>query len=654
MTRLAIYPPGGLNPIFKAPITKGALIKRQLGGDYYIEVPFNHNEYKVFNRGCYIHYNNAIFFLKRRVYPESLTNAAGYKYTLKFYARQHYMQDCRVKWASDLGVEVTFDLTTTLATFAQLLVDNMNTYLGVTSWQVGTVEVDNADATQHITFDGKTCWNSAVEVAKVFGVDWWVDDNGDSVVLNFGKCEIGDVVEFVEGEIIKKMPISKRGDDSAYGTRFYIYGGTRNLPEDYYPVDQGGVTNHVSAKRLHMPADTPYIDAWADMDDADVVEQVVFLDDVYPKNTETITAVTTREVTIDGVVRRYYRIECADTAFVPSNLISPLGAVFTSGSLQGREFDLQIVGPDNDSSFEKWFEIITQTEGATEDSSVNIPNEYLHPEVGDTFVLTGVKLPDEYVEQAEVELRDKGVDLVVQYSRDTNVYDCPTNPVYCQINDKSFELGQRVKLIGDAFGDNGRTSRVQGYEKKLYNEYEATYSVGDNEIYSRYTWFGKRIIAVTESEVKLNKGQLTLEAKTQWSNTETKEEISIARLSVEKVSEELSANEKAVFAIDKRLQAVEANTGSTDLSALEAKVDTNTTNIATLVNADATLSNKISEVANIVVGHDEELAIIGKSTASLSIRVTNIENKVGVSVVSDENGDSADTLVIGEEILISK
>lgn len=39
--------------------------------------------------------------------------------------------------------------------------------------------------------------------------------------------------------------------------------------------------------------------------------------------------------------------------------------------------------------------------------------------------------------------------------------------------------------MGPQFGIDGRLSRIQGYEKKLYNEYIATYTIGDNTPYSR-------------------------------------------------------------------------------------------------------------------------------------------------------------------------
>ena len=103
----------------------------------------------------------------------------------------------------------------------------------------------------------------------------------------------------------------------------------------------------------------------------------------------------------------------------------------------------------------------------------------------DTFVLTGVKLPQQRIDEAEQELLNAGTSYAAKHSSDTTVYDCETNPVYCTHNEKNYEAGQAVRLMGPQFGIDGRLSRIQGYEKKLYNEYIATYTVGDNTPYSR-------------------------------------------------------------------------------------------------------------------------------------------------------------------------
>lgn len=300
---------------------------------------------------------------------------------------------------------------------------------------------------------------------------------------------------------MKNIP-AKKGDDSSYGTRFYVFGSTRNLTSDYGQAPQGGETNHVSEIRLRLPDGQRYIDAIPGLSGSDIVEQVVFFDDIYPKNTETVTSIETvdREI-IEGQTDKAYVMYCKDTPFRPSDMIKgeTLGATFTSGSLMGRDFELSInYKPETwkpEDGFDKKFEIIAQVESSGE-SQLIIPNESLHPEPGDTFVITGVKLPKERIEEAEKELLKAGESYAAKHSSDTDVYDCETNPVYCQENKKNYDAGQAVRLVDPRFGESGRLSRIQGYEKKLYNEYIATYTVGDNTAYSR--------IGNIESEVKAN------------------------------------------------------------------------------------------------------------------------------------------------------
>lgn len=362
--------------------------------------------------------------------------------------------------------------------------------------------------------------------------------------------------------------------------------------------------------------------------------------------------------------------------------------VFSSGWLSGHsdwEFPIINVAYDDSKEYNgvksHWRLTLGKSNAEMEATSKWLPSIATHANDGDHFYFIGIDMPHEYVLWAEEEI-DK-------WKREN--MPSQVKPTFVVQTDKvrlnQLQEGETQLLLNSLrVGKNIRTADFRFIE----SEYEVLHLQSIT-----YTWdastiilpnievvLSENVVSQTNpiddakyqiSKIKLDVEQITASTDKKvitltrlTKSAEAKaDKASVQLLKVEdtalqaqttanKASEGLSANEKVVFAIDKRLQAVEANTGSTDLSALEAKVDANTTNIATLVNADATLSNKISEVANIVVGHDEQLAIIGKSTASLSIRVTNIENKVGVSVVSDENGNSADTLVISEEIVISK
>ena len=497
---MIIYSPTGTE-ILDAPVTKEAIIKYVLMGDYYIELPFNLLEPTTFARGSYITYKGRKFEIMSTVRPEFDNKTGGYKYTLKFEAQQNHMKRFVCFWLGGDNPEAVFHNTTDLESFAALIVANMNKQLGGENWQVGTITVDNPKATKLVSFNGDKCWDILNTIAETFETEWWTEENGDLVSLCFGKLDFGSPEEFRQGNVVKNIP-AKKGDDSSYGTRFYVFGSTRNLTSDYGQAPQGGETNHVSEIRLRLPDGQRYIDAIPGLSGSDIVEQVVFFDDIYPKNTETVTSIETKMLTPEeGEPYPIYVMYCKDTPFLPSDMIEgeTLGATFTSGSLMGRDFELSInYKPETwkpEDGFDKKFEIIAQVETSGE-SQLIIPNESLHPEPGDTFVITGVKLPKERIEEAEKELLKAGESYAAKHSSDTDVYDCETNPVYCQENKKNYDAGQAVRLVDPRFGESGRLSRIQGYEKKLYNEYIATYTVGDNTAYSR--------IGNIESEVKAN------------------------------------------------------------------------------------------------------------------------------------------------------
>lgn len=498
--QMIIYSPTGTE-ILDAPVTKEAIIKYVLMGDYYIELPFNLLEPTTFARGSYITYKGRKFEIMSTVRPEFDNKTGGYKYTLKFEAQQNHMKRFVCFWLGGDNPEAVFHNTTDLESFAALIVANMNKQLGGENWQVGTITVDNPKATKLVSFNGDKCWDILNTIAETFETEWWTEENGDLVSLCFGKLDFGSPEEFRQGNVVKNIP-AKKGDDSSYGTRFYVFGSTRNLTSDYGQAPQGGETNHVSEIRLRLPDGQRYIDAIPGLSGSDIVEQVVFFDDIYPKNTETVTSIeTVDQKIIEGQTDKAYVMYCKDTPFRPSDMIKgeTLGATFTSGSLMGRDFELSInYKPETwkpEDGFDKKFEIIAQVESSGE-SQLIIPNESLHPEPGDTFVITGVKLPKERIEEAEKELLKAGESYAAKHSSDTDVYDCETNPVYCQENKKNYDAGQAVRLVDPRFGESGRLSRIQGYEKKLYNEYIATYTVGDNTAYSR--------IGNIESEVKAN------------------------------------------------------------------------------------------------------------------------------------------------------
>ena len=500
---MTIYDTSG-EVILDAPVTTDAVIRYVLMGDYYIGLPFNLLEPADFPRGSYVMYKGRKFEIMSNVRPEFDDTTGGYKYSLQFWAQQNHMKRRKCKWLQGQNPETTFHDTTDLASFGNLIADNMNAFLGGKNWKVAAVPEEFAEVTKLVSFDRDSCWDAINTIAETFDVEWWTVENGAEVWIYFGKLEFGTPEVFKRGDVVTSIP-AKKGDDANYGTRFFVFGSTRNLTADYGQAPQGGTTNHVSEVRLRLPNGQEYIDARENLKPADVVEQVAYFEDIYPKNTDTVTSVDRSQdrQTSNGTKYKARIIYAKDAPFVPTDLIEgeTLQAVITSGPLSGRTFDIQLGSEFQDpdawdpeqNPFDRKFEIVADIEDAGDGEELIIPNDSLDIDVGDTFVLTGVKLPDERIKEAEQELLKAGKAWAVKNSSDTDVYDCPTNPVYCQRHDKNYDPGQKVLLQDPRFGASGRQSRIQGFEKKLYNEYIATYTVGDNTSYSRLAAIEKDI-----------------------------------------------------------------------------------------------------------------------------------------------------------------
>ena len=331
--------------LLKVPVTRTSTRKRVLMGENYILLDFNHDSYIDFRKGSYIIYEGFKFEIMTDFYPEMYRN--GWKDSLQFDAKEGLLRKYNIIYRKQGIQEVAFALTTDLLSFGNVICDCINHELGGANWRVKAIPTEYADLMKTLSFKGEKLFDALTMVAQQFECEWWIEENGNFVDLCFGKLSFGTEEEFEEGKVVTSIP-RKAGDDSDFGTRFFVYGSTRNLTSDYGQVEQGGTTNHISEIRLRLPNGLNYIDAWENLSPEDVVHQVVFFDDVYPKNTDVITKVETAPREIKGSENKEtfdaYIITAGNSPFVPSDLIEgeTFGCVFETGALQGQSFELKI------------------------------------------------------------------------------------------------------------------------------------------------------------------------------------------------------------------------------------------------------------------------------------------------------------------------
>lgn len=321
----------------------------------------------------------------------------------------------------------------------------------------------------------------------------------------------------------------------------------------------------------------------------------------------------------------------------------------------------------------------------------NATNAY-RPSAGDQFVILNIDLPEAYVTAAEDRLEKAIIDymaenndykfnfsvkfsriffeenpdianLINENAKVTLEYNGVERDLYVSSFAYSASANDALPEVTIELSDDIKIfkSSIQKEQEQLYKVIDFNYNIlstKDNE----YIKFSQKAEATAKTASAT--AQTALESSTiiktdlkvvEAQATEAKTLATIAQTTANKTSEGLSANEKALFAIDKRLQEVENNTGSIDISELKEQVSTNTTNIDTLVKADATMSNNISALTGRLVVVEEEqeeqgnlIVTVNKTVTSLTNRVTNVEKKVMIAVVSGDNATEG-TLIVEDD-----
>ena len=448
--------------------------------------------------------------------PKYNRKTGAYDYELQLDAYYWKWKNKIFKYTPETaGQEASWNLTAPLDVQAGIVLRNLKA-LGYTyKGQDFVFSIDSTveNKSQLMSYDNINILDACFEMAKKWDCECWVTEN----IIHFGRCESGDAVDFEIGKNVQEM--SQSESQSTYATRIYAFGSTRNIPADYRPIDETVVVNGVVQKRLMLPEGTPYIDAYPDMTTEEAVEQVVIFDEVYPRRTGIMSDVTTIEVTDkveneDGTTTEEkwnaYRFRDTGVNFSEKYILpgQELRIRFASGLLNGLEFAVKFNPEGKPEKLEDggWnpeaqlWEIVRN-----EDYGRPLPGDVLFPQDGDEYVLSGwdsTKITElGLVGAAEQELKEKTEKYAAKSKIDPSTYGCTmmSNDAYREDGVHNFySIGQKVNLINKAYFENGRQSRVIGFEFNLDYSFDSpVYTVGETAAYSRIGELEEKVESLT-------------------------------------------------------------------------------------------------------------------------------------------------------------
>ena len=497
---------------FSAPINKGAKGKFTLMKEDYIVLPFSVPEPIYFKLGDYVDLSgvldDSLGGLLSKVYevtdlqkPSFNASTAGYDYELKLDAYYWKWKNKIFKYTPEhAGYEASWSLTAALDVQLGVFLRNLKA-LGYTyKGKEFVFEIDSTveNKAVAITYDNMNLLDALFSMAgeDKWNCDCWITDN----VIHFGRNEFGDAVKIELG--VEASAMTRSESKGTYATRIYAFGSTRNIPENYRPIEEQTVVNGVVQRRLMLPAGTPYIDVYPDMSQEEAIEDIVVFDEVYPRLENTMSSVSTRTETVtneDGGQETvtYYRYRDTGLNFSKDYILpgQELTIIFQSGKMNGLEFGV-IFDPDNNGS--QLWEIVR-----SEDYGRPLPDDTIYPENDDKYILSGFDpkfVSVQMIPDAEQELKEKAQKIADQRKKDDGTYYTTLRSEWVNEDKlkRFFEFGQKINLVNKAFFENGRESRVLGWEFNLDIPWDSpVYTIGESMPYSRLNDVEEKLESIT-------------------------------------------------------------------------------------------------------------------------------------------------------------
>ena len=495
---------------------EGCKRKFTLMKEDYITLKFSLESPIFFKLGSYVECDFGLFEVCDLQKPEFNTDSAGYDYELQLDAHYWKWKNKIFKYTPEVaGQEASWNLTASLDVQAGIVLRNLKALGYKYKGQDFVFSINSTVENKALlmTYDNINILDACFSMAKKWDCECWVTEN----IIHFGRCESGDAVDFEIGKNVQEMPRSE--SRSTYATRIYAFGSTKNIPSDYRPVDETVVLNGVVQKRLMLPEGTPYIDAYPGMTIEEAIEQVVIFDEVYPRRVGTMSDITTKEYTdkienADGTTTEKkwnaYRFKDTGITFSKDYILpgNELKITFQSGKLNGMEFAVTFDPEGKPEKLENgsWnpeaqlWEIVRN-----EDYGRPLPDGVLIPENGDTYILSGwnpMKIAEMgLVAEAQLELKDKADKYVAKSKIDPSTYNCKMMSDVAYSEDgihNLYSIGQKVNLINKAYFENGRQSRIIGFEFNLDLPYDSPiYTVGETAAYSRIGELEEKVESLT-------------------------------------------------------------------------------------------------------------------------------------------------------------
>ena len=396
-----------------------------------IRLNFTSVEFVEFKIGDYILYEKTNLFYYLNKLPRVTESPKANKYECVFEGSVHQLRKTRIFLDTEKTVgfyrDYKFPLTGNAQTLLLFIVDNLNRSGG--NFIAGVYkETDTAT----IDFNNFNAFEAISSIASVLGFDWYLEGN----VLNFDAKLENDAYVFQVGRKVGFTELTRvRVESSNVETVVYGYGSTENMPPRTATEGQTYDSDLLTENRLDFEGVDSESKLENNTETYGVVESVQEFDDIKPEFTGAVTEID------ETNVRVFY-----DTTIdfdINNQLLEDIKPKikFLSGKLIGLTFNIS-------------YELIgdKMTMDIYTDESGDYPNDIIFAEVGDRYKLFDLVMPDSYIVDARLRLKEATQAYLDKQSNPLQSYTGVIDKEYVQIRGIVLDLGDLVRIISTPFG----------------------------------------------------------------------------------------------------------------------------------------------------------------------------------------------------------
>lgn len=318
----------------------------------------------------YIDFEGTKYKIRHNEKVTKRETSLGWEYTVMFYSSRYDLLDVEFFLHGAPERKKNFDYYTgTARDWLELFVKNMNR--GESGW-VASSCIESRMIT--LSFKDKKVGTVLDELIKELDSEYWISGK----TMNIGRREYssnGLVLAQGEGMGFTELEVSAV-DDTPPITVLYPYGSDKNLGPDY------------GADYLLLPGGQLSIEK--NVEKYGRIEKSMQFDHIFPKGEFTVT-----EKIDDYTLKSNIDFNLTDCLLDDVEVI----VTFQDGGLAG--YDLAIVEGSWDNSLKQFKLKVNDQENA-----LKVPGD-INFSVGDKFILTGLKMPQSYIDKASLQLHEE-------------------------------------------------------------------------------------------------------------------------------------------------------------------------------------------------------------------------------------------------------